>query len=135
MFIFFLGNVLQTSMDIMKENIFTLAKGKSKRYLARTITDAYYAEDIVLLSYTPAPAEFLLHSLEEAAGCIGLHVPADKTEFVCFNQRNDISKLNRRSLKLIDNFSYIGRSVSSTENYINSKIAKAWPSIDRLSVI
>ena len=40
--------------------------------------DANYADDIALQANTPSQAESLLHSLEEAAGSIGLHVNADK---------------------------------------------------------
>ena len=78
--------VLRTSIDLMKENGFMLAKERSRRYLAQTITDMDYADDIVLLAYTPAQAESLLHSLEWAAGDIGPHVNAEKTEYMCFNQ-------------------------------------------------
>ena len=55
----------------MKENGFTLEKARSRRYSARTITDANYADDLALLSNTPAQAETLQHSLERAAGSIG----------------------------------------------------------------
>ena len=47
--------------------------------------DSDYADDIPLLADTPSLAESLLHSLEQAAGSIGLHVDADKTEFMYFN--------------------------------------------------
>ena len=60
---------------------------------------------------TPAQAESLLHSLEQAAADIGLHVITDKTEYTCFNQRDDISTLNGSSLKLVDKFTYLGSSV------------------------
>ena len=36
---------------------------------------------------------------------------ADKTEYMCFNQKGDISILNGSSLKLIDKFTYLGSSV------------------------
>ena len=42
---------------------------------------------IALLADTPTKAESLLHSLERAAHSIGLHVNANKTDFMCFNQR------------------------------------------------
>ena len=74
----------------MKENGFKQAKERSRRYLAQTITDAYYADDIALLANTPAQAESLLHILERATGGIGLHVNVEKTEYMCFNQRVDI---------------------------------------------
>ena len=55
---------------------------------------------IVLLANTPNQAETLLHSSERPAAGIGLHVNAHKTEFMCFNQKGDISTLDRTSLKL-----------------------------------
>ena len=79
--------------------------------------------------------ETLLHSLERAADGIGLYVNADKTEYMCFNQRGNISIQNSSSLKLVDKFTYLGSSVSSTETDINMQLAKAWTAIDRLLVI
>ena len=54
---------------------------------------------------------------------------------MCFNYRDYISTLNSSSLKLVDNFTYQGSSVSSTETDINTWLAKAWTAIDKLSVI
>ena len=51
------------------------------------------------------------------------------------NQIGDISTLNSSSLKLVDKFSYLGSSVSSTETDINTQLTKAWTGIKRLSVI
>ena len=73
----------------------------------------------------PTQAETLLHSLERAATGIGLHVNAHKTEYMCFNATGDISALNSSSLKLVDKFTYLESSVSSTENDINTRLAKA----------
>ena len=86
MFIIFLEDEVRTSIDLMKENCFTLEKARSRRYPAQTITDADYADDIALLANTPAQAESQLHSLEREAGFIGIHVNADRTEFMCVNQ-------------------------------------------------
>ena len=61
--------------------------------------DADYTDDIALLAHTSTQAKSLLHSLEQAAGGIGLHVNADKMEYMCFNQKGDISTLNSVSLK------------------------------------
>ena len=135
LFIICLDYLLRTSIDLIKENSFKLAKERSRRYLAQTITDVDYADDMALLANTPALAESLLHSLERATGGVGLHVNADKTEYMCFNQRGYISTENFRSLKLVDKFTYRGSSVSSTENDINTRLAKAWTAINRLSVI
>ena len=85
LFIIWLDNVLRTSMDLMKENCFNLAKERSSRYPAQTITDVDYADDIALLANTLAQAETLLHILERAVGGISLYVNAHKTEYMCFN--------------------------------------------------
>ena len=80
LFIICLDDVLRTSIDLMKDNDFKLAKERSKRYPAQTITNADYADDIALLANTPDQAEIMLHSLGRAVGGIGVHVNADKTE-------------------------------------------------------
>ena len=95
LFIICLDYVLRTSVDLMKENGFTLAMQE---------TDADYADDIALLANTPTQVESLLHSLEQAAGGIDLCVNREKIEFICFNQRGDISTLNGRSQRLVDKF-------------------------------
>ena len=110
-------------------------KAKSRRYPAQTITDTNFADDIALLSNTPNQAESLLHSLGQATGGIDLHVNADKTEYMWFNQEGDISSLKVGSLKLMDKFTYLGRRVSFTKSDINICLAKAWTAIDRLSNI
>ena len=129
--------MLRMSIDLMKENGFTLKKTRSRRYLAQTITDADYSNDIALLANTSNQAKSLLHSLEPAAGGIGIHVNADKTEFMSFNQNQirDISTRTGSPLKLVDKFTRLGSSVSSTENDINTRRAKTWSVFDRLSVI
>ena len=112
-----------------------LTKKRSRRYPAKTITDADYADDIAILANTPNQAKTLQHSLERATTGIGLHVNAHKTEYMCYNQTGDISTLDRTSLKLVDKFTYLGISVSSTEKDIDMWLTKAWTAIDRLSII
>ncbi len=93
LFIICLDYVLRISIDKIRENGFELTKKRSRRYPAKTITDADYADDIAILANTPNQAETLLHSLERAAAGIGLYVNAHKTEYMCFNQAGDISTL------------------------------------------
>ena len=54
---------------------------------------------------------------------------------MCFNQAGDISTLEGTSLKLVDKFTYLGSSVSSTEKGIDTRLTKTWTAIDRLSII
>ena len=122
-------------IDKMKNNGSKLTKERSRRYPTQTITDADYAYDIALLANTPTQAKSLLHSRERAAADIGFHVNAHKTEYMCFDQRGDISTQNGSSLKLVDKFTYPGSNLSSTETDINTRLAKAWTALDSLSVI
>ena len=47
----------------------------------------------------------------------------------------DISILDGTSLKLVDKFTYLGSSISSTKKGIDTWLTKAWTAIDRLSII
>ena len=67
LFIICLDYVLRTSIDKIKENGFELTKKRSRRYPAKTITDADYADDIAILANTAAQAKTLLNSLERTA--------------------------------------------------------------------
>ena len=96
-FIISLDFSLKISIDKTKENGFKLTKEKKQRYPAKTITDTDYADDIALLANAPTQTETLLHSLEQAAAGIGIHVNAHKTEYMCFNQIGNISTLNGSS--------------------------------------
>ena len=113
----------------MTENGFTLERTRSRWYSApRFITDADYADDITLLAITSVQAESLLLSLERAAKGIGLQMNADKTEYMCFSQRGG-------SLKLVGKFTHPRSSVSSPENDINTRLAKALTAIEWQLVI
>ena len=131
LFIICLDYVLRTSTDKIKGNSFELTKKRNRRYPGKTITEADQADGIAILAHAPAQAETLQHD----AAVIGLHVNAQKTEYICYNQTGDISTLNGCSLKLVDKFNYLGSSVSSTETDIDTWLLKAWADINRLSVI
>ena len=123
-----LAYMLRTSMVKIKENSFEVTKKRSRRYPAKTITDADNADDIAILANAPDQAETLLHCLERAAAGIDLYANAHKTEDTCFNQTGDISTLG--SLKLVDKFPYLGSSVSSTEKDIDTQHSTCKDSMD-----
>ena len=54
---------------------------------------------------------------------------------MCYNQTGDITTLDGTPLKLVDKFTYLGSSVSSTEKDIDTRLTKAWTAIDGLSII
>ena len=134
LFIICLDYVLRTSINKIKENGFELkkkmAEGTPQKQLPTPTKHM-----IALQANTPNQAETLLNCLKRAAADIGLHVNPHKTEYMCFNQTGELSSLDGTSLKLVDKFTYLGSSVSSTEKGIDTRLTKAWTDIDRLSII
>ena len=50
-------------------------------------------------------------------------------------ETGDISTLDGTPLKLVDKFTYLGSSISSTEKDIDTQLTKAWTAVNRLSII
>ena len=96
LFIICLDYVLRTSIDKIRENGFELTKRRSKRYPAKTITDADYADDLALLVNTPNQAEALLHSLERAAAGIGFHIYVLQPNGKHCHTRRSLSETSRQ---------------------------------------
>ena len=70
---------------------FHILKDKKQWYHVETMTDVDYTDDLRLLENTPAQAEFLMHSLQQAAEGIGFYVDANKTKFKSFKQDGTMS--------------------------------------------
>ena len=52
-----------------------------------------------------------------------------------FKQEGSINSQRGRPLKSVDNFGYFVSKISSNENDVNIRLAKAWTAVDRLSII
>ena len=135
MFLISLDFILWTSIDLIKENGFTLKKARSTQYLTETMMDVDNRDDGPLLTNTPAKAKSLLHSLEQTAGNIGLCENTNKTESMHFKQEGTISTLSDKHLKLVDLFTHADSYISSAESDINMCLTKAWTVIDQLLIL
>ena len=122
---------MSIDIDLMKENGFTIKKAKSRQY---PIIESNHTDYLALLANTPAPAESLLHSLDQAAGGISLFMNPNKIEFVCFKQKGTTSTQSGELLKLVNQFKFYGSNISSTERDVNICLAKVWDAINSLSV-
>ena len=71
-----------------KKNGFKLAKERSRRYPAQTITDADNAKSITLLANSTAQAEYLLYWLERAAGGIGMSTKTKQNTYTLSKRRH-----------------------------------------------
>ena len=135
LFVICLDYVLRTSMDKNKELGFTLKKWQNRRHPAETITDIYYADDLALLSDTINDANDLLHHLERAAKGIGLNVNVKKTEYISYNQQGNIKSLAGKDIKSVEEFTYLGSSITSSQKDIDIRVGKAWGAIKNLNSI
>ena len=115
----------------MKINGFSL----KKRQEAETITDEESANDIILLTNTPAQAE-PMHNLKQAARRTDLFANSDKTQFICFNQDGATFSLNGKPLKKVDLFIYFSGNITSTEKTVfYTDLGKVLSAIDRLMTL
>ena len=99
------------------------------------MTDADYIGGLALLPNASAQTKSLLHSLEQVTESIGFFVNANKTE-LCSKQKEAISTLNGKVLKLIDQFPYLSSIISSTETDLNVGRAETWncPVINHIEI-
>ena len=85
LFIITLDYVLRTSSDEKKDLGLTLSKQRSRRYPAIKITDADYADDLVIFADSSRNAEKLLNFLEESGKKVDLKVNIKKTQHMNIN--------------------------------------------------
>ena len=71
------------------------------------LTDADFADDLVLLSDKIGNAEKLLNILETAAASVGLYMNTTKTKFIAVNTEGTIAAQNGRDLEQANDFNYL----------------------------
>ena len=125
-----LDYVLRTSIDKIRENGFELTKKRSRFPQKRLPTPT----TLMILRFSQ------MHPSKPKHYCIvWIEPPQALTSMSMHTKRNictgDISTLGGSSLKLVDKFTYLGSSVSSTGKYIDTRLANAWTANDSLSVI
>ena len=103
------------------------------KYLAEAITDRYYTDDFAFLANSPVSAESLLHSLSKQQELLASYVNANITGFMCF-QQGVICTLGGKPLITVDQFTYLGRRISSAEIDVNIRIGKSRTIIKKLSI-
>ena len=135
LFIICLDYALRVSADDNNNLGLTLTKARSRRYPAKTISDIDYADDLALTSDTIEEATQILHHLEVAAKEIGLRINAKKTEFISFNQAGQIKSLDGSNIKSVEDFTYLGSCIISSDSDIQGRKAKAWAALNKMDKI
>ena len=99
------------------------------------MTDIDYADDLTLTSDTIEDTTQLLHHLETSAKEIGLFINAKKTEFISFNQKGQMKSLNGKEIKAVEDFTYLGSRIVSSESDIQIRKPKAWSALNNMNKI
>ena len=101
------------------------------------MTDVDYADDLVLISDFLTDGTILLHKLEQAASEVGLYINAKKTEFICYNQHHtgSIKSLKSNNIKAVEEFTYLGSNIASTNRDVQIRLGKAWSALNKLNSI
>ena len=64
-----------------------------------------------------------------------MYVNADKTEFMCYNTTGTMTSLIKHNIKEVEDFTYLGSNVASTEKDIDIRIGKAWGALNKLKQV
>ena len=124
----------QTFEGREKDLGFQLYRQRSRRIPAITVTDLDFADDLALLTEEMEQAQEILLRLENEAEKVGLMCNAKKTEVQAFNQDRQVSvqAKNGETLKVVENFKYLGAWTQSSASDISVRKALAWSACHRL---
>ena len=129
LFIMVVDYVMRVSVDTISEKGYQLHPRKSSRHPAQHLTDTDFADDIALISHSLEHAQDLLQSLEQASNGVGLYLNETKTEClsrVLTNADLVVKTLGGASLKMVEDYVYLGSFISSSEKDFNTRKGMAW---------
>ena len=111
-------------------------KQLSRKYPAKMLTDADFADDLVILSDKIGnAAKLLLKILETIAASVGLCLNTTKTKFIAVNTEGTVTAQNGCDVEQVNNFNYLGSKIISSENDIQVTIGSAWSALNKLTPI
>ena len=90
---------------------------------------------MIVLTNIAAQAKSLLHSQQQAERGFGLYAKSEKKEFMFFKQEGANPTLRDKPLKLVDQFTYLGNNISSTESNVNIWIGETWSDFESLLIV
>ena len=101
------------------------------------LSDLDFVDDITLLSDDLSTAQELLAKVEAECGRTGLHLSAQKTEYMAFNvnSQGPLMASNVDPLKQVKDFNYLGSRMESTQRDIKERKASAWRAVNNLKKI
>ena len=129
LFIMVVDYIMRVSVDTISEKGYLLHPRRGSRQPAEYLTDTDFADDIALISQSLEHAQDLLQSLEQASNGVGLYLNETKTECLnrCLSNADLVVKtLNGASLKMVEDYVYLGSYISSSEKDFSVRKGMAW---------
>ena len=117
---------------------FTLEPRRSRRYPARKVSDADYADDLTLLADSIEEAQKFLERLEESAASVGLHINSGKTKYMSTGlepDHDDLKSLDGQLLEEVQDFVYLGAWIGDSGKDFEVRKAKAWNALNKMNKI
>ena len=113
---------------------FTITPRQSRRVQAVRVSDTDFADDLALTTDTVAEAEKLTQEIERMAATVGLQMNEGKTKFMTQNIENPgtIKTLSNKTIERVEDFTYLGSRLRSTEAEIRVRKGKAWGACHKL---
>ena len=107
---------------------FTLVPARSRRIKASRVTDTGFADDVSLLADSVEKLGILLREVETVCKEVGLVINQNKTELMVENIPDPEPLLtnDNHSIKLTNDFKYLGSWIRDSTNDIKHRKTKAW---------
>ena len=132
LFITVLDYVLRISLDANNTKGLLVKPRASSRHPAEHLTDLDFADDLAIPANTVADAEFLLHSLEQAAAHVGLYCNATKTEYTSSHSNPNMTSFAGATLKHVLDFCYLGSHIMNSATDFHIRKALAWAACNKM---
>ncbi len=131
---------LSTNMHRPVRLATTTRLATSTRPVERKVNDLDFADDIALLENNRDRAQSQLDAQRREASTVGLEINASKTEQMCFNVPTDSAPpshllIDNETVKIVDDFKYLGSHMASTDKDISARIALAWVAFVKIRTI
>ena len=134
LFILLLDWVLRVAIPD-DSNGFLITRKIGKRHPEQRISVLGYADDLALVSSSPAGAQAMLNSLVTTAHRVGLKVNPRKTEVLHVPGPNNDIMLEGKTLPVCNKFTYLGGQVPSCREDLRHRKSLAWLAFNRLRVV
>ena len=116
---------------------FKLHLRRSRIHEPVILTDTDFTDDIATISEEMEQAQNMLRNIEIEGAKVGLRLNAKKTEMMLFNQNVQMDAMSRdgNKIKAVDNFTYLGGWMKSSEKDFEVRKAQAWSACHKLKKI